>query len=90
MQAPSTRFARISRVRKRYRQAACLHVRLSVPFSDEAQDVRGTPVLRGPKWNGERESERRNISNLLIGKDKANFKKNCKTDDEPVKYGKGG
>ena len=35
---------------------------------DEAQDVRGTSVLRGPKWNGDREREMRSISSLLIAR----------------------
>ena len=66
---PNTRFsffARISRVRKRQRQDACLHARLAESIYDEAQDVRGTSVLRGPKWNGDRERERRSLSSLLI------------------------
>ena len=33
---------------------------------DEAQDVRGTSFLRGPKWNEDREREMRSISSLLI------------------------
>lgn len=33
----------------------CLHTNLPMTAYDEAQDVRGTSVLRGPKWNGDRE-----------------------------------
>ena len=59
-------FARISRVIKRQRQDVCLHARLSMTIYEEAQDVRGTSALRGPKWNGDREREMRSISSLLI------------------------
>jgi hypothetical protein len=59
-------FARISRVRRRQRQDTCLHVRLSITTYDEAQDARGTSVLRGPEWNGDREREMRSISSLCL------------------------
>lgn len=43
-----------------------MHARLPVASYGEAQDVRGTSVLRGPEWNGEREQEMRSISSLLL------------------------
>ena len=48
-------YARISRVRGRQGQDACLHARLPMTAYDEAQDIRGMSALRGPKWNGDRE-----------------------------------
>ena len=45
----------ISRVRRRQRQFACLHAELTMTAYDEAQDIRGMSVLRGPEWNGDRE-----------------------------------
>ncbi len=43
-----------------------LFARISRMAYDEAQDVRGTSVMRGPEWNGDREREMRSISSLLM------------------------
>ena len=48
------------------KQVSCLHECLLRKTYDEAQDVRGTSFLRGPKWNEDREREMRSISSLLM------------------------